>query len=251
MRPKTDGRSSVVGKAFDAKEAFDAAAFGAKYGGVTVATLRPGAVLFRQGERTDALYYVQAGQIRITVLSSEGKAGILSILHGGNFCGEGSLLGNRLRIATATCLTDSVVARLERHSVIRAIREDPAVAEFFLACALTSAAKLRESLISQLFDSSERRLARALLALAHRGKGIPDDQYSVIRNVDQETLAQMIGTTRSRVNRFMNKFRSSGWIDYDNSTIRVRASLLHAVLHDDPPNPVENPAQLLASAAGY
>ena len=232
MLTKLDGHDSVVARAFETKEPFDAASFGAKHGGVTMATLRPGSVLFRQGDPTDTLFYVQAGQIQITVLSSQGKAGILDILNSGDFCGEGSLLGNRLRVATATCRTDSLVARLERANVIRAIREDPAVAEFFLAVALSSAARLRENLISQLFDSSERRLARVLLTLAHCGRGCSDDRYCVIRNVDQEALAQMIGTTRSRVNHFMNKFRDAGWIEYDSAVIRVRAALLDAVPHE-------------------
>jgi CRP-like cAMP-binding protein len=212
---------------------FDAGAFGAKYGGVTMTTLRPGAVLFRQGETTDRLYYLQAGRIQITVLSSQGKSGILAILDSGHFCGEGSLLGNRLRVATAACLTESIVMRLERANVIRAIREDPAIAEFFLVFALTSAARLRENLISQLFDSSERRLARVLLALAHPGKVFPDNRQRLIRNVDQEALAQMIGTTRSRVNHFMNKFRDLGWIDYDSSGIRLHPSLVDAVLGEE------------------
>jgi CRP/FNR family transcriptional regulator, cyclic AMP receptor protein len=233
MRPKTDGNHSVVSGALSAMPFFDVAAFGTKYGGVTVATLKPGYVLFRQGESTDALYYIESGQVRITVVSSQGKEGILGILDGGEFCGEGSLLDNRIRVATAACLTESVVARLERANVIRAIREDPAIAEFFVVFALNSVARLRENLISQLFDSSERRLARILMGLAHCGKVFPDEQHCVIRNVDQEALAQMIGTTRSRVNHFMNKFRNCGWIDYDSSIIRVRPALLDAVLHEE------------------
>jgi CRP/FNR family transcriptional regulator, cyclic AMP receptor protein len=229
----TNGHRRDVGGAFNSKETFNAGTFGTIYGGVTMATLRPGAVLFRQGEKTDGLFYVQAGQIRITVLSSQGKSGILGILDSGDFCGEGSLLGNRLRLATATCLTESIVMRLERANVIRAIHEDPVVAEFFLVFALTSAARLHENLISQLFDGCERRLARVLLALTHRGKVFPDARDCVIRNVDQEALAQMIGTTRSRVNHFMNKFRDLGWIDYDNNIIRVRPSLLDAMLDEE------------------
>jgi CRP-like cAMP-binding protein len=232
MLAKIDGHRSVVVRALESEEKFEAAAFGAKHGGVTLAMLKPGSVLYSQGEIADALYYVQAGQIQVTVVSSHGKEGILDVLDRGTFCGEGCLLGNRIRIATAACLTASTVARLERANVVRAIREDPAVAEFFLAFALTSVARLRENLISQLFDSSERRLARVLLALAGCGSGCREDRHCVIRNVDQEALAQMIGTTRSRVNHFMNKFRDFGWIDYDSSVIRVRASLLDAVPHE-------------------
>jgi CRP-like cAMP-binding protein len=167
------------------------------------------------------------------VVSSRGKEGILDILDRGAFCGEGCLLGNRNRIATAACLTASTVARLDRANVARAIREDPAIAEFFLAFALTSVARLRQTLISQLFDSGERRLAQVLLTLSGRGKGAPADRPCVIHDVDQEALAQMIGTTRSRVNHFMNKFRKLGWIDYDSGVIRVRSSLLDAVLREE------------------
>ena len=233
MLAKTGGNGSVVVGALESKDKFDAAAFGAKHGGVTLATLGPGSVLYSQGEPADALFYVQAGQIQITVVSSQGKEGILDVLDRGVFCGEGCLLGSRFRIATAACLTASRVARLERANVVRAIREDPTIAEYFLAFALTSVARLRENLISQLFDSSERRLARVLLSLAHCGRDCGKDRLCVIRNVDQEALAQMIGTTRSRVNHFMNKFRAAGWVDYDSSVIRVRSSLLDAVPHEE------------------
>jgi CRP-like cAMP-binding protein len=231
--PKSNGNHSVVGGAFDSTQTFNAAAFGAKYGGVTMATLRAGAALYRQGEAADALFHIGSGQIQITVVSSQGKEGILGILDGGAICGEGCLLGNRIRIATAACLTASTVARFERANVVRAIRGDPVIAEFFVVLALASAARLRENLISQLFDCSERRLARVLLALAHCGKGFPDSRHSAIRNVDQEALAQMIGTTRSRVNHFMNKFRDFGWIDYDSGVIRVCSSLLDAMPHEE------------------
>jgi CRP-like cAMP-binding protein len=250
MHPKTDGNGSVVGRAFETRGSFNASAFGARYGGVSSVTLKSGAVLFHQGETADALYYLEHGQVRISVVSDEGQEGILGVLDSGSFCGEGCLLAGRLRVATATCLTDCVVARLEGANVIFAIREDPAIAEFFLIFALTGVARLRENLISQLFESCERRLVRVLLTLARCGADGCDDRPRSIRDLDQEALAQMIGTTRPRVNLFMNKFRKLGWIDYDNDKILVRRSLLDAVPHDDRPNLVENPMQLSARAAG-
>jgi len=188
-------------------------------------------VLYSQGESADALYYLQDGQIQITVVSSQGKEGILGVLEPGGFCGEGCLLGNRMRVATAVCMTDCAVARLEAASVVRAIRKDPEIAELFVVVALTKVVQLREGLISQLFDSSEKRLARALLLLANydRRRGAAN----VIRNIDQEGLAQMIGTTRSRVNHFMNKFRRLGYIDYDGNAIVVHASLTNVALYED------------------
>ncbi len=242
MQRFIDGRGSGirnepernVGEALTAMPSFDPGAFGTKFGGVTTATVRPGYVLFSQGDAADALFYIKAGQVRITVLSHRGKVGILGILESGDFCGEGSLLGKRLRRATATCIAESVVVRLESANVVRAIREDPAVAEFFLVLALTGAVRLRERFIGQLFDSGERRLARSLLALAHCGRGFPDSRQYLIRNVDQGELAQMVGITRSRVNGYMIKFRDAGWIDYSNRVIRVRPSLFAAVFDKEP-----------------
>jgi CRP-like cAMP-binding protein len=165
------------------------------------------------------------------VVSSQGKEGILGVLERGDFCGEGCLLGNRIRVATVTCIADSSVARLERTNVLRAVRENTAIAGFFLVFALRRVVDLRENLISQLFDSSEKLLARALVILAnHGGNG---GSNHVIRNVDQEALAQMIGTTRSRVNFFMNKFRRLHYVDYDGDSVAVYRSLSNVVLYDD------------------
>ncbi len=183
------------------------------------------------------MYYIQSGQIQITVVSSQGKEGILGLLDPGGWCGESCLLGKRQRVATASCIADSVVARLERASVLRGIRQNPLIAEYFVALVLQKAIELRENLISQLFDTSERRLARALLVLANHGRGEAknggDAKNNVIMNIDQEGLAQMIGTTRSRVNHFMNKFRRLGHIDYDGGVIFVHSSLANIAFHDD------------------
>lgn len=216
-----DDAFPAAGAALAASPPLDLRAFAKHYGGVTSAPLKAGMLLYSQGEPADALFYIKEGRVQVTVLSSQGKAGILGVLGRGEVCGEGCLLGNRRRVATAMCIADGQIARLERANVVRAIREDAAIAEFFIVFALSSVVRLRENLISQLFDSSEQRLARVLLALADRGGG----SENAIRNVDQEALAQMIGTTRSRVNQFMNKFRNLRCIDYDGSTIIVHGAL--------------------------
>jgi len=223
-------RSATVG-ALRTKRVFDLDTFATTYGGVAISTNREGSTLYRQGEPADSMFYLQSGQVQITVVSSHGKEGILGVLTPGDWCGEGSLLGNRHRVATALCLSDSVAARVDRGSIIRAIRQNPSVAEFFIGLALKKMVRLRENLISQLFDPSEARLARALLMLVQHGRtGANAD--NVIRNVDQEGLAQMIGTTRSRVNHFMNKFRRLGYIDYEGGTIFVHGSLANIAFQE-------------------
>jgi CRP-like cAMP-binding protein len=231
MTSRIESSQSIAAGALRAYRTFDLESFAAHYGGVTVAKCREGTLLYRQGESADAMYYLQTGQIQITVVSNQGKEGILGLLDSGGWCGEGCLIGNRQRAATASCIADSTVARLERASVLRGIRQNPLIAEFFVTFTLQKVIELRENLISQLFDSSERRLARALLVLANHGRG--GAKNSIIRNVDQEGLAQMIGTTRSRVNHFMNKFRRMGHIDYDGGVIFVHGSLANIAFYDD------------------
>jgi len=246
------GGHSVFGDSgLGSNQTLNIGAFAAKYGGVTVTRFKPGTVLYSQGEPADALFYVRDGQVQITVVSSLGKAGILGVLGSGELCGEGSLLGNEIRVATAECMVESSIARLERSSVIRGVRDDAAIAEYFVAFALASVVRLRENLISQLFDCSEKRLARILLALAHHD--IYRRHDNIIRNVDQEELAQMIGTTRSRVNHFMNKFRKLGCIDYDGRAILVHESLSTLVLHEHLFDAFEPPASSAAvpRAVGY
>jgi CRP/FNR family transcriptional regulator, cyclic AMP receptor protein len=225
MAFKSDGSSPVTEHAFETRQALDLGTFAARFGGITRHTFRSGARLFAQGEPANCLFFIQEGQVQLTVVSSHGKEAILSVLGAGDFCGESCLSDGKARGASAVCIADTVVARLERANIIRAIREDALFAEFFIVCVLKRAFQLRDNLLSQLFDSTERRLARTLLLLANHGNNSGD---AVIDNLDQEALAQMIGTTRSRVNYFMNKFRRLGYIDY-NGRIDVHGSLLDVV----------------------
>ncbi len=236
MNSTLDGRPAVDGGAFDAKQVFDVEAFVARYGGVTRRAFKAGERLFLQAEPSSRLFYIQEGQVQLTVVSPQGKEAILSIVGAGDFCGESCLVAGCVRSATATCLTDSFVAKLDRASLIRAIRQDTAFAEFFLVRVLFRAFGLRESLLSHLFDSSEVRLARILLRLANYGK--EGRKGTIIKAIDQELLAQMVGTTRSRVNYFMNKFRRLGYIEY-GGTIVVHAALLEDFLRKESLGPLD------------
>ena len=184
-----------------------------------------------QGDAADSIYYIKKGQIQLTVVSMEGKEAVIAVLGTSDFCGEGCLVGQPLRMVTATTMTQCTVVRMEKATVIRAIHDDPEFSEFLVSYLLKRTARLTDNLVDQLFNSSEKRLARILLLLANYGK--EGRTETVINNVDQETLAQMIGATRSRVNFFMNKFRKLGLIEY-NGRINVHSSLLRVVLHDQP-----------------
>jgi CRP-like cAMP-binding protein len=185
-------------------------------------------VIFSQGGPAHSLYYLQTGKVKLTVLSKSGKEAVIAILSDG-FLGEGCLAGQPLRISTATAMTDCSVMRLEKATVVKLLTQDLLFADVLLAHVLTRANRIEEDLVDQLFNSSEKRLARALLLLANFGKdGKPE---TVIPAISQETLAEMIGTTRSRVSFFMNKFRRLGFIKY-NGTLEVHSSLLNVVLHD-------------------
>jgi CRP/FNR family transcriptional regulator, cyclic AMP receptor protein len=190
--------------------------------GLTRASVRAGTSIFSQGEPADLVVYVEEGRVQLKIVTPQGKEGIIAILNAGDFYGDDCLTGEAVRICTATCLTDSIIIRLDAASVRRAIRQEAAFAEFCLASLLKRNASLNDNLISQLTDSSERRLARLLLRLANCDAGSP--QAHAIEHLDQEKLAQMVGTTRSRINYFMNRFRALGHIDY-NGNITVRASL--------------------------
>jgi len=186
--------------------------------------------VFSQGSRADAVCYLQRGLAKLTVVSKEGKEAVIAILSTGSFFGEECLAGQNIHVKSATALTDCSVMLFKKEKVLSTIRRHPDFAEFFITYLLQRNSRTEEDLVDQLFNSSEKRLARTLVLLAHFGREeAPTDV--IVPNVSQETLARMIGTTRSRVNFFMNKFRRLGFIDYDKG-LRVHPSLLRIVLHD-------------------
>ena len=215
-----------------AKSSFDPKVFLAKAnGGRSISKYRMNQIVFAQGDPADSVFYIHDGKVKVTVISEQGKEAVVAVLGPDAFCGEGCLAGQPLRIATATAMTDCKIMRLEKAAMIRVVRDEPAFSEMFIAHLLARTIRVEEDLVDQLFNSSEKRLARALLLLANFGKeGRPEP---IIAKVSQETLAEMIGTTRSRVSQFMNKFRKLGFIDY-NGTLEVHSSLLSVVLHDQP-----------------
>jgi CRP/FNR family transcriptional regulator, cyclic AMP receptor protein len=215
-----------------AKRAFDAQDFLAKVGeGKSILQLQKGQNIFVQGDAADTVFYIQKGKIKLTVLSDHGKEAVVGLLGPGQFFGEGCMNGHKMRIATTTAMENCVITSITKAAMIAAIHDQPLFSEMFMAYLLTRNSRIEEDLIDQLFNSSERRLARLLLQLANFGKeGGP---LPINPNISQETLAEMIGTTRSRVSFFMNKFRKLGLIDY-NGHIEVHNSLLSAVLHDKP-----------------
>ena len=187
--------------------------------------------IFRQGDPSDAVFYLQKGNVQLTVVSKFGKEGVIGILKEGDFFGESCLTGEPLRLCSATALTDCSVMRVEKKIMVQVLHEEHALTDVFVAYLLGRNIRYQADLVDHLFNSSEKRLARILLMLAHFGKeGTPD---TVIPKISQETLADMVGTTRSRVNFFMNKFRKLGFINYDTgSSLQVHSSLLNVVLHD-------------------
>jgi CRP/FNR family cyclic AMP-dependent transcriptional regulator len=189
--------------------------------------------IFAQGDPADAVFYLQTGKVRLTVVSKTGKEATIGILSDGSFFGEGSLAGQPLRMGTATAMTDCAVLRIEKKAMVDTLHREHALSDLFVAHLLMRNIKYEEDLVDQLFNSSEKRLARVLLMLAHFGKeGIPE---SVVPKISQETLAEMVGTTRSRVSFFMNRFRKLGFIDYAGGAeagLQVHSSLLNVVLHD-------------------
>ena len=198
-------------------------------GGKRIARFQAGKPIFLQGDPSNALFYIESGEVKLTVVSKRGKEAVLAILEASNFVGEACLGGEVLRMANATALTDCCTIRLERASAIRALRDDPAFSEMFVAFLLARNNRIQEDLVDQLFNSSEKRLARVLLLLANFGKESRTDR--VLAKISQETLAEMVGTTRPRVSHFMNKFRKLGFISY-NGHLEVHSSLLNVVLHD-------------------
>src|ERR1700680_4541692 len=214
------------------KPPFDPKVFLAKiHGGPSSAYYRKGQIVYTQGELANSVFYIQSGKVKKTVVSEQGKEAVVALLGTGDFFGEGCLTGEPLRLATVSAMTECVIVRIAKADITRVIHDEPAFAELFIAHLLSRNSRVEEDLVDQLFNSSEKRLARILLLLANFGKeGRPDP---IIAKISQETLAEMIGTTRSRVSHFMNKFRELGLIDY-NGHIEVHSSLLNVVLHDQP-----------------
>ena len=211
---------------------FDPKAFLAKVnGGQTKTKYKKGAVIYRQGDPADAVYYVQTGKLKRAVLSAQGREAVVAIFGPGDFFGERCLSGQHRRLATATAITECTITKIPKPRIIEVIHKEPAFAELFIAHLLARTSRIEGDLVDQLFNSSEKRLARTLLLLANFGKeGEPEP---ILAKISQQTLAEMVGTTRSRVSAFMNKFRQLGLIDY-NGSIEVHRSLLNVVLHEKP-----------------
>ena len=199
-------------------------------GGKKILRCRKKQILFSQGDAADAVFYVLGGNVKLTVLSRKGKEAVITILGKGEFFGEACLTGQLARTITATALEESTVIRIDKAAMIRVLHKEPTFADLFMSHLLSRNIQIEEALVDQLFNSSEKRLARILLLLAHFGK---DTQVvePTIPKISQETLAEMVGTTRSRVSFFLNKFRKLGFIEY-NGELRIRSSLLNIVLLD-------------------
>jgi CRP-like cAMP-binding protein len=197
--------------------------------GKTTLQCRKDQILFSQGDAADAVFYIQEGSVKIKVVSPQGKEAVVAILGPAAFFGEACLAGELVRMATAAALATSTLVRIDKTAMIRMLHEEPTFAELFMSYLLSRNVRIQEDLVDQLFNSAEKRLARVLLLLAHFGKeGKPEP---IIAKISQETLADMVGTTRSRVSFFLNKFRKLGSIDY-NGRLEVHSSLLNIVLHD-------------------
>jgi CRP/FNR family cyclic AMP-dependent transcriptional regulator len=214
-----------------APELFDSKAFLARIGnGQSITNYIDKRPVFAQGDPADAIFYIQEGKVKRSVLSDQGKEAIVAILETGQFFGEGCLVGQTHRMASVIAMGGCTIARLEKRVVVKVLQEEPTFAALFIAYLLARNVRMEADLVDQLFNSSEKRLARLLLLLASFGKeGKPEP---VIAQIGQETLAEMIGTTRSRVSFFMNKFRRLGFIDYNGDHLHVHSSLLNVILHD-------------------
>ena len=203
--------------------------------GQSIGKYRKGQIVFSQGDAADAVFYIQKGKVKLTVVSEQRKEAVVAILSSDDFFGEGCLAGQDQGISTVKTMTDSTITRLEKSAILRLLHKETTFSEMFIAHLLGRSIRFEADLVDQLFNSSEKRLARMLLLLANFGKETKPEP--IIAKISQETLAEMIGTTRSRVSFFMNKFRDLGFIAYNGSTeggIEVHSSLLNAVLHDQP-----------------
>jgi CRP/FNR family cyclic AMP-dependent transcriptional regulator len=218
-------------RAHKQKKKFDPQDFLTSAGvGRTVLQFGPKQIVFSQGDPANAVFYVQKGRVRLSVISKQGKEATIALLDGGDFLGEGCLASDQpIRLATATAISDCTVVKIEKSELVRALHEEQRLSDMFVTYVVERHNRTQADLVDQLFNSSEKRLARALLILARFGK--EDTPEEVVPQVSQETLAEMVGTTRSRVNFFMNKFRRLGFIDY-NGGLKVHSSLLGVVLHE-------------------
>jgi CRP/FNR family transcriptional regulator, cyclic AMP receptor protein len=194
-----------------------------------IAQFRPNAVVYRQGDPADAVMYVQKGRVKLSVVSSAGKEAVVGVLGRGDFFGEGCLAGQPVRMGSVTAMTATTVLIIAKQKMVSLLHEQHALANVFIAYILARNIRIEEDLVDQLFNSSEKRLARILLLLAQYGK--QDESQRIIPKVSQEVLAEMVGTTRSRVNFFMNKFRKLGFIEY-NGGLKINNALMSVVLHD-------------------
>ena len=230
--PATGRSGPAIGGTLNSEPAplFDPETFLAKAGhGHSISEYAAGTIVFAQGDPADDLFFIKKGSVKITVVSRRGKEAVVGILPTGRFFGEAVLNGQQVRVASASAVEQSSIARISKATMIRTLHEERAFSEFFIGHLLSRKERIEEDLVDHLFNSSEKRLARVLLLLANFGKeGKPE---TVIPNITQETLAEMIGTTRSRVSFFMNKFRKLGFIEY-NGKLRIHSSLLNVVLHD-------------------
>ena len=199
-------------------------------GGRKISAFPKKQTIFVQGDSSDAVFYIQKGKVRLTVVSQSGKEATIGILNEGDFFGEGCLAGQTLRLFSATAMTDCSMMRIDKKSMIEVLHREHAFSDMFVAYLLTRNIRYEEDLVDQLFNSSEKRLARMLLLLAHFGK--EGKTEALVPKISQESLAEMVGTTRSRVNFFMNRFRTLGFIDYNSEGLQVHSSLLNVVLHD-------------------
>src|ERR1700728_3397184 len=222
----TDTKTARGRRQFDPALFFETAAKGR-----TIIKHRKGEIIFTQGDDADAVFYIKKGKVKVTVVSKQGKEAVVAILGSDEFVGEGCLIGQPKRLATASAMSEIVTMRVDKTEIQRLLQDEPTFSQMFVSHVLARTARVEEDLVDQLFNSSEKRLARTLLLLANFGKeGRPEP---LIAKVSQETLAEMIGTTRSRVSFFMNKFRKLGLINY-NGSIEIHSSLLNVVLRDQP-----------------
>ena len=193
-------------------------------------TFQPKQIVYQQGDAADSVHYIEAGKIQLTVVSQHGKEAVIAMLEPGEFFGEGCIIGQPLRMASASATAKSRIVRIEKAAMTRVLHEQPDIAEMFTAFLLARNIQIEADLVDQLFNSSERRLARLLLLLANFGK--EGKMEKILPGIHQDILAARVGTTRSRINFFMNKFRKLGFIEYDDSGLKVHTSLLNVIVHD-------------------